>query len=39
MWSRMLDESLGIDKSEWLEDIESGDSSSALFLACVEQRK
>ena len=31
-----LFKSLGIDKGEWLEDIERGDSSSALFLACVE---
>ena len=31
--------SLHIDKSEWLEDIERGDSSSASnsFLACVEE--
>ena len=31
--------SLDIDKSEWLEDIERGDSSSASnsFLACVEE--
>ena len=39
MLSRMVDDlfkSLGIDKGEWLEDIERGDSSSALFLACVE---
>ena len=26
-----------IDKGEWLEDIERGDSSSASFLACVEE--
>ena len=25
------------DKGEWLEDIERGDSSSASFLACVEE--
>ena len=38
--SRILNglfKSLGIDKSEWLEDIERGDSSSASFLACVEE--
>ena len=38
--SRMVNDlfkSLGIDKSEWLEDIERGDSSSASFLACVEE--
>ena len=36
----MLDnlfKSLDIDKSEWLEDIERGDSSSASFLACVKE--
>ena len=26
-----------IDKGEWLEDIERGDSSSASFWACVEE--
>ena len=39
VWSRMVDDLfkyLNIDKGEWLEDIESGDSSSASFLACVE---
>ena len=39
VWSRMVDDlfkSLDIDKGEWLEDIERGDSSSASFLACVE---
>ena len=30
-----LFKSLDIDKGEWLEDIERGDSSSASFLACV----
>ena len=37
VWSRMVDDlfkSLDIDKGEWLEDIERGDSS---FLACVEE--
>ena len=28
---------LDIDKGEWLEDIKHGDSSSALFIACVEE--
>ena len=28
--------SLGIDKGEWLEDMEGGGSSSVSFLACVE---
>ena len=32
-----LFKSLDIDKDEWLEDIECGDSSSASFLACVEE--
>ena len=32
-----LFKSLDIDKGEWLEDIEHGDSSSASFLACVEE--
>ena len=26
-----------VDKGEWLEDIKHGDSSSASFLACVEE--
>ena len=29
--------SLDIDKSEWLEDIKHEDSSSASFMACVEE--
>ena len=29
--------SLDVDKSEWLEDIKHGDSSSASFMACVEE--
>ena len=40
VWSRMVDDlfkSLDIDKGEWLEDIERGDSSLASFLACVEE--
>ena len=35
VWRRMVDDlfkSLDIDKGEWLEDIERGDSSSASFL-------
>ena len=38
--SRMVDDlfkSLDIDKSEWLEDIKHGDSSSVSFMACVEE--
>ena len=40
VWSRMVDDlfkSLDIDNGEWLEDIERGNSSSASFLACVEE--
>ena len=40
VWSRMVDDlfkSLDIDKSEWLEDIKHGDSSSASFMASVEE--
>ena len=40
VWSRMVDDlfkSLDIDKSEWLEDIKHGDSSSTSFMACVEE--
>ena len=39
VWSRMVDDLfyLAIDKGEWLEDIERRDSSSASFLACVEE--
>ena len=32
-----LFKSLDIDKSELLEDIKHGDSSSASFVACVEE--
>ena len=38
--SRMVDDifkSLDIDKSEWREDIECGDSSSTSYLACVQE--
>ena len=40
VWSRMVDDifkSLDIDKSEWLEAIKHGDSSSASFMASVEE--
>ena len=40
VWSTMVDDlfkSLNIDKSEWLEDIKHGDSSSASFMASVEE--
>ena len=40
VWSRMVDDilkSLDIDKGEWLEDIKHGSSSSAPFMACVEE--
>ena len=29
--------SLGLDKAEWLEDIERGESSSASYLACIDE--
>ena len=29
--------SLGLDKCEWLEDIEREDSSLAAFMSCVEE--
>ena len=32
-----LFKSLDIDKSEWLENIKHGDSSSSSFMACVEE--
>ena len=32
-----LFKTLDIDKSEWLEDIKHGGSSSASFMACVEE--
>ena len=32
-----LFKSLDIDKNEWLEDIKHGSSSSASFVACVEE--
>ena len=42
VWSRMVGDlfyfkSLAIDKGDWMEDIKHGDSSSASFLACVEE--
>ena len=40
VWSRMVGDllkSLDINKSEWLEDIKHGDSSSASFMASVEE--
>ena len=33
-WGRL---SLGLDKCEWLEDIEGEDSSLSLFMSCVEE--
>ena len=38
-WGRVIDDlfvSLGLDKAEWLEDIERGESSLASFLACID---
>ena len=29
--------SLGLDKHEWVEDIKRGESSLALFLACIAE--
>ena len=29
--------SLGLDKAEWLEDSEGGESSLASFLACIDE--
>ena len=29
--------SLGLDKAEWLEDIERGKSSLASYLACIDK--
>ena len=40
VWSRIVDDlfkSLDINRDEWLDDIECGDSSSTSFLACVEE--
>ena len=40
MWNRIVDDLfkyLHIDKGELLEDIKHGESSSAPFLACVEE--
>ena len=39
-WGKVIDDiflSLGLDKCEWLEDIEREDSSLALFMLCVEE--
>ena len=36
-WGRVIDESLGLDKAEWLEDIERGESSLASYLACIDE--
>ena len=39
-WSKVIDDiflSLGLDKCEWLEDIEREDSSLAAFISCVEE--
>ena len=38
-WGRVIDDlfvSLGLDKAEWLEDIERGESSLASYLACID---
>ena len=39
-WGKVIDDiflSLGLDKCEWLEDIEREDSSLAAFMSCVEE--
>ena len=39
-WGRVIDDlfvSLGLDKAEWLEDIERGESSFASNLACIDE--
>ena len=39
-WGKVIDDiflSLGLDKCEWLEDIEREDSSLAAFKSCVEE--
>ena len=39
-WGRVIDDlfvSLGLDKAEWLEDIERGESSLASYLACIDE--
>ena len=39
-WGRVIDDlfvSLGLDKAEWLEDIEKGESSLASYLACIDE--
>ena len=36
-WGRVVDELLGLDKHEWVEDIKRGESSLASFLACIEE--
>ena len=40
VWSRLVDNlfgSLDLDKAEWLDEIEKGDSSLKAFLAMVEE--
>ena len=39
-WVRVIDDlfvSLGLDKAEWLEDIERGESSFASYLASIDE--
>ena len=39
-WGKVIDDiflSLGLDKCEWLEDIEREDSSLSAFMSCVEE--
>ena len=39
-WGSVIDDlfvSLGLDKAEWLEHIERGESSLASYLACIDE--
>ena len=39
-WGRLVDDlfvALNLDKLEWIEDIQKGDSSLKAFLACVDE--
>ena len=37
VWSRLVDNLFDLDKAEWLDEIEKGDSSLKAFLAMVEE--
>ena len=36
-WGRVIDDHFVLDKAEWLEDIERGESSLASYLACIDE--